>query len=157
MKMVEVTGKAVTIRYGTLLLNAEQAAARKYALRPTGLDDVYEVLKPTSFKHGEQFGYDGPELSRAVQVNLGEPEDEQKPELSAKEKALSAINPDADVPVALLKDALEKNNIADTCKLLAGKYGLTVKKGTDTVPPDVFAKIAEDYGFEFEEEPVDAT
>lgn len=150
MRMVEVVGRCVTIRAGQLLLTPEQASARQHAIRRSGEGNVYDVLLPTHFIQGEHFGYDGPPLSDAIQMHLHE-EDEVELEISARDLALSEINPDEDVPVSLIKDALGLNTLKEAYELLGEKYGVKVSKGTHVVPPEIFAQIAEDYGFEFDD------
>lgn len=58
MKNYEVTGRSVNVHTGTLRLSPDQAQRRLYALEPLG-KGIFRLKKPTMFKHGEVFGFDG--------------------------------------------------------------------------------------------------
>lgn len=58
MKNYEVTGRSVSVHTGTLRLTPEQAQRRHHALEDLG-KGLYLLTKPTMFKKGDVFGFDG--------------------------------------------------------------------------------------------------
>ena len=59
MDKYQVTGPSVNVNAGCVLLSADQVRRRRHNLKAVG-DDVFEIVNPIQFKHGETFGYDGP-------------------------------------------------------------------------------------------------
>jgi hypothetical protein len=70
MQKYIVTGIKAVIPSGTvMILNAEQAAARKPYLKSVG-KDKYQVISPTEFKRGEEIGIVGAIKNKALDGNL---------------------------------------------------------------------------------------
>ena len=78
MQLYEVTAeKGVTLAAGNVRLDKKQAGAREYALNLVKAGEEiseYEITKPTQFKRGEVFEYDGV-VSKAMALNLQLAED----------------------------------------------------------------------------------
>jgi len=60
--------KPFSLHDGLLLLSKDQARRRKHCLRHVD-GDVYEIVKPVSFKGGEEIGHDG-DIPKTLMSNI---------------------------------------------------------------------------------------
>lgn len=84
MKNLKVTGASASFGTGHVKLTAAQASTRKHALEHVG-DDVYKILSPVQFKHGEELAFDG-ELNKHLVASLDEVEAPAADPLAGKTK-----------------------------------------------------------------------
>lgn len=91
MKQFKAEHGAVHVNSGQLKLTADQAQSRLHCLKVVDVkkdgSGTYEVIAPTQFKKGEQFGYDGEVGKNGV---LRDPEAEELAAMEADEKRVAA-------------------------------------------------------------------
>lgn len=83
MKNYKVTAASVTIRSGVIGLSEAQAKDRAHLLKALG-DGLYELLSPTQFKRGEEFGYDG-DTNKVLLQHIQETDQESEAEEATTE------------------------------------------------------------------------
>lgn len=88
MKKIAVIGAFISLHSGTVVLSAEQARSRLYALDPLG-DGIYAITAPIGFKRGEVFAYDGP-LPKSLLMELNV-EDSAKEGANLKEMDVAQL------------------------------------------------------------------
>ncbi len=81
-----VTGKSVSIYGGVLTLSKELVTDRAHCLKPLTEKNKYEVIKPVTFKQGQEFGFDG-ELPKSAVLELNDGKSLKDPKKAAAEKA----------------------------------------------------------------------
>lgn len=70
MNIYTVIGKLASIGAGRVKLDDDQARTRRHNLKHIDAD-VFEIVNPIQFKHGQQFGYQG-EIDNVLKANLAE-------------------------------------------------------------------------------------
>ena len=115
MIMYLVIGRFITIRSGKLQLNDDQARRRQHALKDLG-GGLFEVMGDCGFKHGEIFGYDGPELNNKTAKQL------EQIDLDGTE-----IHNAPDVPDEIAMEIIDLDSLdIEELRALAKKGGITV-------------------------------
>ncbi len=74
-----VANQFFRLHTGRVHLTQEQFQRQKHNLRPTDVDDVYEIAKFVGFKAGETFGFDGDIPKTLVDVVKKAPRGETAP------------------------------------------------------------------------------
>lgn len=172
MMEVEVTGASIPIHSGILRLTKEQADARAHVLKPVG-KGAYELTGMTTFKQGERFSYDGPDLGRHAMRQINNGDSERKPGFtpSGYSQPAPAANdltgeteanpdahtgnagededgsgPDVEGTTTVKKLAKRLNRTVEATITLLEDYGVTdVKVGKDQIPAEVAERVvAED-------------
>ena len=104
MKKYKVIGRYVKFMSGVLELSKEQYGAREHALTPVeGKEDLYQVLKPTGFKKGEEFGYDG-KVNKALLKDLSIDREEEEEVPGENAELLSILDKNLDDLTAGIED-----------------------------------------------------
>jgi len=78
MRKIKVIGAFVMLYGGRVRLTEQQARIRSHAIVHVE-KDLYEIVKPVGFKHGEEFSFDG-------EVGKGSIEDVEEIRAVAKQK-----------------------------------------------------------------------